>query len=47
MNVCRYNRCHGNAVTVIDREDADKGFWTLWNNIWPTVYTYYKAARLL
>jgi hypothetical protein len=24
VNVCRYNRCHDNAV---------EGFWTLWDNI--------------
>jgi hypothetical protein len=28
MNVCCYNRCHGNAV---------KGFWALWDNIYDYV----------
>jgi hypothetical protein len=33
-----YNYCHGNAVMVIKHEDADKGFWTFWNNMWPIMY---------
>jgi hypothetical protein len=37
--MCYYNPCHANAVMVIEREDADKGFWTIGNNIWPTMYT--------
>jgi hypothetical protein len=40
MNLCCYNRCHGNALAVIDREEADKGFWTLWNSILPAMYRY-------
>jgi hypothetical protein len=30
MNVCCYNRCHGNAV---------EGFWTLCDNIYDCVFT--------
>jgi hypothetical protein len=35
MNVCRYNRCHGNAI---------KGFWALWHNIYDHVY-YFRLSH--